>query len=70
MISGGFEGHLMYCELKYRGCDPDTITADGKADRNSARFTLFSAKELQIQPFSNLGVVTAENSVDKAFLRS
>lgn len=37
MISGGFEGHLIYCELKCRGCDPDTLTADGKADRNSAR---------------------------------
>lgn len=34
MISGGFEGDLIYCELKCRGCNPDTITADGKADRN------------------------------------
>lgn len=34
MISGGFEGHLLYCELKCRGCNPDTFTADGKADRN------------------------------------
>ena len=37
MISGGFEGHLIYCKLKCRGCDTDTATADGKADRNFTR---------------------------------
>lgn len=26
-------GERIYCELKCRGCSPDTITADGKADR-------------------------------------
>lgn len=46
MNSGGFEGDLIYCELKCRGCDPDTITADGKADRNSARFVQLGAKGL------------------------
>ena len=28
----------IYCKLKYRGFDPDTVTADGKADRNFTRF--------------------------------
>lgn len=46
MISGGFEGDLIYCELKCRGCDPDTLTADGKADRNFARFEQFRSKGL------------------------
>ena len=36
----------IYCKLKYRGFDPDTVTADGKADRHFARFTEFSAKGL------------------------
>jgi len=34
------------CELKCRGCNPDTATADGKADRNSTRFVKFYAKGL------------------------
>lgn len=46
MISGGFEGHLIYCKLKCRGCSPDTVTADGKADRNFARFVQLRAKGL------------------------
>ena len=46
MISGGFEGHLIYCELKCRGCSPDTLTADGKADRNFTRFVQLRAKGL------------------------
>ena len=40
------EGDLFHCKLKYRGFDPDTVTADGKADRHFARFTEFSAKGL------------------------
>ena len=62
-------GERIYCKLKCRGCDPDTATADGKADRNSTRFSEFSAKGLQNWTFSKLGVVTAENSVDKAFFK-
>lgn len=59
----------IYCKLKCRGCDPDTATADGKADRNSTRFSEFSAKGLQIQPFSDLGVVLAENCVNTAIAK-
>ncbi|MEI2988482.1 MAG: hypothetical protein V8T22_05355 [Oscillospiraceae bacterium] len=47
--SGRVEGkwaERIYCKLKYRGCNPDTLTADGKADRNSARFVALSAKGL------------------------
>lgn len=74
--SGGFREGLRGkwaerndCELKRRGCCPDTATADGKADRNFTRFSEFYTKGLQLQPFLNLGVVSAENSVDKAFFK-
>lgn len=59
----------IYCKLKYRGCDPDTLTADGKADRNFARFAQFSAKGLQNRTFKYFGVVTAENGVNTAFIK-
>jgi len=45
----GLRGKLAernHCKLKRRGCNPDTVTADGKADRNFARLAEFSAKEL------------------------
>lgn len=58
------EGYLFHCKLKHRGCDPEAITADGKADRNFTRFMKFSAKGLQNRTFRNLGVVTAENGVN------
>ncbi len=67
--SGGVEGNLFHCKLKRRGCDPDTLTADGKADRNFTRFTLFSEKGLQNRTFSKLGVVTAENNTNTAFFK-
>lgn len=63
------EGNLFHCELKYRGCDPDTVTADGKADRNFARFMKFSAKGLQNRTFENFGVVTAESNANTAFIK-
>lgn len=63
------EGNLFHCKLKWRGCDPDTLTADGKADRNFTRFMKFYAKGLQNRTFRNSGVVTAENSVDRAFFK-
>lgn len=66
---GWVEGYLFHCELKRRGCNPDTATADGKADRNFAMFKEFSARGLQNWNFSKLGVVTAENSADKAFFK-
>jgi hypothetical protein len=43
-MEGGEVG--MVCKLKCRGCDPDTVTADGKADRNFARFVQLRAKGL------------------------
>ena len=67
--SGWVEGYLFCCKLKCRGCDPDTATADGKADRNSTRFTPFSEKGLQNRTFRNLGVVTAENSESTVFFK-
>lgn len=66
---GWVEGNLFHCKLKCRGCDPDTLTADGKADRNFTRFIPFSAKGLQIWTFRNSGVVTAENSINTAFVK-
>ena len=60
---------FLVCKLKCRGCCPDTLTADGKADRNSARFKEFSEKGLQNRTFSKLGVVTAENSVNTVFIK-
>lgn len=63
------EGYLFHCKLKCRGCNPDTLTADGKADRNSARFKEFSEKGLQNLTFRNLGVVTAENGVNTEFFK-
>ncbi len=71
-IRAGLRGtwaERIYCKLKYRGCCPDTITADGKADCNFAGFTLFSAKGLQNRTFENFGVVTAESSVNTAFFK-
>ncbi len=62
-------GDLFCCKLKCRGCDPDTLTADGKADRNFTRFMKFSAKGLQNRTFRNLGVVIAENGVNKGFIK-
>lgn len=67
--SGWVEGYLFCCKLKCRGCDPDTLTADGKADRNFTRFIPFSAKGLQIWTFRNSGVVTAENGINTAFVK-
>lgn len=37
---------IFCCKLKYRGCNPDTLTADGKADRNLAGVKMFSEKGL------------------------
>lgn len=56
-------------QVKVSGLFPDTATADGKADRNFTRFTPFSAKGLQIWTFRNLGVVTAENGINTAFVK-
>ena len=66
---GDSEQALIYCKLKHWGCDPDAVTADGKADRNITTFTLLSEKELQNHTFENLGVVTTENSVNTAFYK-
>ena len=63
------EGSLFHCKLKRRGCNPDTATADGKADRNFTRFEEFLAKGLQNRTFSKLGVVTVENSVNTVFIK-
>lgn len=57
---------FLVCKLKCRGCDPDTLTADGKADRNFTRFEEFYAKGLQNRTFENFGVVTEENNVNTA----
>lgn len=35
---------FLVCELKFRGRSPETITADGKADRNSARKNRYRQK--------------------------
>ncbi len=67
--SGGVEGNLFHCKLKLRGCNPEAVTADGKADRNFTRFTLFSEKGLQNRTFENFGVVTSENCVNTAFFK-
>ena len=40
------ESEIFHCKLKCRGCSPDTVTADGKADRNFARFVQLRAKGL------------------------
>ncbi len=53
---------ILYCKLKRRGCDPDTITADGKADRNFTWFTLFSEKGLQNVEFIKIGVAVPKNA--------
>ena len=52
-ISGGFEGHLIYCKLKCRGCDPDTLTADGKADRILRDLQSFRQRGCKIGDFEN-----------------
>ena len=62
-------GDLLYCKLKCRGCNPDTVTADGKADRNSARFMQFSEKGLQNRTFENFGVVIAKNGVNTVIFK-
>lgn len=67
--SGWGEGYLFHCKLKCRGCDPDTLTADGKADRNFTVFMKYYAKGLQNLTFRNLGVVTAENGINTAFVK-
>ena len=72
VIRAGLRGkwaERIYCKLKYRGCTPDTVTADGRADRNLARFAKFSAKGLQNRTFENFGVVTSESSVNTAFIK-
>ena len=63
------EGDLFHCKLKCRGCDPDTATADGNADRNFTRFMLFSEKELQNPTFEKFGVVTAESNEITVFFK-
>ena len=37
---------IFCCELKYRGCNPDTLTADGKADCVFTSLMAFQPKGL------------------------
>ena len=58
---------VLVCELKFRGRSPETITADGKADRNSTRKKRYTQKGVVktiILRFRRCKVKTAVNTRD------
>ena len=58
---------VLVCELKFRGRSPETITADGKADRNSTSKNRYMQKGVvksMILRFRRCRAETAVNTKD------
>ena len=58
---------VLVCELKFRGRSPETITADGKADRNStskSRLRQKGVEKTMILRFRRCKAKTAVNTSD------
>ena len=58
---------VLVCELKFRGRCPETITADGKADRNSTRKSRYMQKgvvKTMLLRFRRCKAKTAVNTRD------